>query len=90
MKLSYYACAALASAVTLFASATTFEIGENDFLLDGKPFVVRCGEVHYARIPRAYWQHRLKMLRAESVQTDGAKPTPNTFAIFAFFAAKTH
>ena len=64
MKLSYYACAALASAVTLFASATTFEIGENDFLLDGKPFVVRCGEVHYARIPRAYWQHRLQMLRA--------------------------
>ena len=64
MKLSYYACAALAAAATLLASAATFEIGENDFLLDGKPFVVRCGEVHYARIPRAYWQHRLQMLRA--------------------------
>ena len=64
MKLSYYACAALAAAATLFASAATFEIGEKDFLLDGRPFVVRCGEVHYARIPRAYWQHRLQMLRA--------------------------
>ena len=64
MKLSYYACAALAAAATLLASAATFEIGEKDFLLDGRPFVVRCGEVHYARIPRAYWQHRLQMLRA--------------------------
>ena len=42
----------------------TFEIGESEFLLDGKPFLVRCGEIHYARIPREYWRHRLKMLRA--------------------------
>jgi len=28
-----------------------FEIGEKDFPLDGNPFVLRCGEVHYARIP---------------------------------------
>ena len=46
------------------ARSHTFEIGESEFLLDGKPFLVRCGEVHYARIPREYWQHRLKMLRA--------------------------
>ena len=54
-------------AVTLCAlcvMARSFEVGEKDFLLDGKPFVVRCGEVHYARIPRAYWRHRLQMLRA--------------------------
>ena len=54
-------------AVTLGAlcvTARSFEVGEKDFLLDGKPFVVRCGEVHYARIPRAYWRHRLQMLRA--------------------------
>ncbi|MBQ6010786.1 MAG: beta-galactosidase [Kiritimatiellae bacterium] len=54
-------------AVTLGAlcvKARSFEVGEKDFLLDGKPFVVRCGEVHYARIPRAYWRHRLQMLRA--------------------------
>ena len=56
----------LASAAVSILSAfsATFEIGEKDFLLDGKPFVVRCGEVHYARIPRDYWQHRLRMLRA--------------------------
>ena len=42
----------------------TFEIGEKDFLLDGKPFLIRCGEIHYERIPHEYWRHRLKMLRA--------------------------
>ncbi len=45
-------------------AAHSFAIGESDFLLDGKPFTIRCGEVHYARIPRPYWRHRLKMLRA--------------------------
>ena len=55
---------ALAAVSVLSAFSATFEIGEKDFLLDGRPFVVRCGEVHYARIPRDYWQHRLKMLRA--------------------------
>ena len=42
----------------------TFEIGEKDFLIDGKPTVLRCGEMHYSRIPRPYWRHRLKMLKA--------------------------
>lgn len=42
----------------------TFEIGEKDFLLDGKPVVLRCGEIHYPRIPRPYWRHRLQMLKA--------------------------
>ncbi len=42
----------------------TFAIGEEAFLLDGKPFVIRCGEMHFARIPRDYWRHRLQMIRA--------------------------
>ena len=58
---------AYAAVSALSAFSATFEIGENDFLLDGKPFVVRCGEVHYARIPRDYWQHRLRMLRAMGI-----------------------
>ena len=47
-------------------AAHTFELSyEKDaFLLDGKPFLIRCGEIHYARIPSEYWRHRLKMLRA--------------------------
>jgi beta-galactosidase len=42
----------------------SFEIGENDFILNGKPTIIRCGEMHFARIPREYWTHRLKMVKA--------------------------
>ncbi|WP_368621234.1 beta-galactosidase [Paraburkholderia sp. BR13444] len=34
------------------------------FLLDGLPFQIRSGEMHPARIPREYWQHRIRMARA--------------------------
>ncbi len=46
-----------------------FSIGENDFLLNGKPFVIRCGEMHFARIPKEYWRHRLKMAKAMGLNT---------------------
>ena len=56
--------------VILFSSAqaqTTarkFEAGKNTFLLDGKPFVVKAAELHYTRIPQAYWSHRIEMCKA--------------------------
>ncbi len=42
----------------------TFEVGEESFLLDGKPFVIRCGEMHFARVPRELWRHRIQMIKA--------------------------
>jgi beta-galactosidase len=61
-------------ATSLFAAGAraadhTFAIGENDFLLDGKPIVIRCGEVHAARVPAEYWRHRLKMLKSMGMNT---------------------
>lgn len=50
-------------------ATSTFSIGENDFLLDGKPFLIRCGEMHFARIPHEYWAHRLRMARAMGLNT---------------------
>ena len=47
-----------------FAAVHTFAVGDGEFLLDGRPFVIRCGEMHFARVPKAYWQHRLRMVRA--------------------------
>lgn len=44
--------------------AHRFEIGADAFLLDGKPLQIRCGELHAARVPREYWQHRLRMIKA--------------------------
>lgn len=42
----------------------TFEIGGEAFMLDGKPFVIRTGEMHFTRVPHEYWRHRLKLLKA--------------------------
>ena len=47
----------------------TFAIGTNDFLLDGKPFVIRCGEVHAPRVAPEYWRHRLQMAKAMGLNT---------------------
>jgi beta-galactosidase len=47
----------------------TFVIGTNAFLLDGKKFQIRCGEIHAARVPRAYWRNRLRMARAMGLNT---------------------
>ena len=42
----------------------TFALGDKTFLLNGQPFVVKAAEVHYPRIPRPYWEHRIKMCKA--------------------------
>jgi beta-galactosidase len=42
----------------------SFSPDGEDFLLDGEPFQIRSGEMHPARIPREYWQHRIKMAKA--------------------------
>lgn len=49
--------------------AQNFAIGKKDFLLDGKPFVIKSGELHFSRIPRAYWRHRLRMCKAMGLNT---------------------
>jgi beta-galactosidase len=51
------------------SQAETFSIGPKDFLLDGKPFLIRCGEMHFARIPRADWAQRLRMAHAMGLNT---------------------
>ncbi|OUJ74191.1 beta-galactosidase [Hymenobacter crusticola] len=47
----------------------TFEIKDGQFLYDGKATQLHSGEMHYARIPREYWRHRLKMLKAMGLNT---------------------
>ena len=42
----------------------SFEIKDGSFVLDGKPFFIHSGEMHFARIPKEYWRHRLKMAKA--------------------------
>ena len=47
----------------------SFSIATEDFLLDGQPYVIRCGEIHFPRVPREYWRHRLQMCRALGLNT---------------------
>lgn len=47
----------------------TFEIKGGNFLYDGKPIEIRSGEMHFARVPRAYWRQRLRMMKAMGLNT---------------------
>ena len=49
--------------------AGDFTVGNKTFLLNGEPFVVKAAEVHYPRIPQAYWDHRIKMCKALGMNT---------------------
>lgn len=52
------------------ADATnTFTPGKGTFLLDGKPYVIKAAELHYPRIPKPYWDHRIKLCKALGMNT---------------------
>ena len=51
------------------SSTHTFGVANGQFVLDGKPFRVVSGEMHYPRIPRAYWRDRLRMAKAMGLNT---------------------
>ncbi|MEH6415930.1 glycoside hydrolase family 35 protein [Pseudomonas sp. CGJS7] len=63
---------AVALSLTVFnAAAATprFAIEGDRFVLDGKPHVIRSGEMHYPRIPREFWRERLRQARAMGLNT---------------------
>lgn len=41
-----------------------FAVGDEDFLVDGRPVRLLSGALHYFRVHEAQWEHRLAMLRA--------------------------
>lgn len=54
----------------------SFTVENGHFVLDGKPFQVISGEMHYPRIPRAYWRERLQMAKAMGL---------NAVTVYAFW-----
>ena len=63
---------AIAGLLTLAGTslkASTFTVGDSDFLLDGKPFQIKAGEMHPARVPHQYWADRLRMIHAMGLNT---------------------
>ncbi len=58
------------------AARHQFSLGTNDFILDGATFQMRAGEMHPDRIPREYWQQRIRMAKAMGL---------NTISIYVFW-----
>jgi len=49
----------------------SFTLNDSAFVLDGKPFQMISGEMHYPRIPREAWRQRMKMAKAMGLNTIG-------------------
>jgi beta-galactosidase len=54
-----------------FAQTHSFTVNDTAFLLDGKPFQIISGEMHYPRIPREAWRQRMQMAKAMGINTIG-------------------
>src|ERR1700754_3177052 len=51
------------------AATHTFAIANGQFQLDGHPYQILSGEMHYPRVPRAYWRDRFRKARAMGLNT---------------------
>ena len=69
------ALAALAVAAYAFGAATTasanppITVSGAQFIREGKPYQVISGDMHFQRVPRAYWTDRLRKARAMGLNT---------------------
>ena len=54
---------------SLLTSRHTFGVSGSRFLMDGKPYQIISGEMHYPRVPRPYWRDRLRKARAMGLNT---------------------
>jgi beta-galactosidase len=91
LRLSYLFGMVLLGALSQAAYASqphphTFGVEEDHFVLDGKPFEILSGEMHYARIPREYWRDRIRMAKAMGLNTIATyvfwnvhEPTPGVY-----------
>src|SRR5580698_4267421 len=64
-----FVASASAAAQTAPASGHSFHAVGDHFELDGKPFRILAGEMHYARVPREYWRDRLRKAKAMGLNT---------------------
>ncbi|RAW02322.1 glycoside hydrolase family 35 protein [Pseudochryseolinea flava] len=73
VRMLWIALIVIMSSATGYAqkAAHTFVLGDSSFLLDGKPFVMISGELHYPRIPKEAWRDRMRMAKAMGLNTIG-------------------
>lgn len=68
------------------ATNGSFTAGKGTFLLNEEPFVIKAAELHYPRIPKEYWEHRIDMCKALGMNTiclyvfwNAHEPAPDQF-----------
>lgn len=59
----------LSGTIAGFSQERSFEIKDGKFLYNGNSIQIHSGEMHYARVPKEYWKHRLQMLKAMGLNT---------------------
>src|SRR5579863_669159 len=69
MKRREFLAASLALPAFAQPKPRTFTASGEQFLLDGQPFLIRSGEMHYPRVPRPYWRDRMRKMRAMGLNT---------------------
>lgn len=89
LSLILSSCLVASAALSTSALAATpahFSVEGDHFLLDGKPYVIRSGEMHYPRIPHEEWHDRLRKARAMGLNTittyafwNASEPEPGKF-----------
>ncbi|SFR94845.1 beta-galactosidase [Dyella sp. OK004] len=86
LSLALACTASFADAPAVSTAAHTMRIDHGSFMLDGKPFRIISGDMHYLRIPREYWPARLKMAKAMGLNTittyvfwNAHEATPGTY-----------
>src|SRR5581483_2350526 len=60
---------AIAHRMTPAAAQARFRVANGSFVLDGQPFQVLAGEMHYPRIPRELWRDRMQKLKSLGLNT---------------------
>lgn len=67
--LSAFGTSATAQSSTQSPAHGSFTVGDGRFLLNGDPYTVKAAELHYPRIPRGYWDNRIKLCKALGMNT---------------------
>jgi beta-galactosidase len=67
----FFCCCFFCSTVNAQKPTHSFALGDSVFLLDGKPFQMISGEMHYPRVPKEAWRQRMKMAKAMGLNTVG-------------------
>jgi beta-galactosidase len=59
----------LALNLAVFTQGRNFSVQGEHFLLDGKPIIIRSGEMHYPRVPVEHWRDRFRKAKAMGLNT---------------------